>query len=344
MAVIPYAFLPGFRLIDGSQLNADFAALAQSSNIGAGVSYFVNETIGSDGGNGGQDPNRPLATIAAALALERTALAKYPTSLASVGRNSVVYFWGTIHLTASISWNVPGTHLAGLCAPERRGKRARLSVTGSTGFNKLVDVTAQGCYFGNFGTFFGWVDSAASLLAWSDTAGRNCYDNVEFLGFGDDTVTTGTANLTGARAFYFSSSNGETTWRNCVFGVDTKVRNATNYTLEIAGAAPRLTFESCEFEAYLGASGGSSSHVLIGASGIDRYVDFARCRFHASGSSGATAMAQAFNVSSTAGGTVLLDQSTASRGVTALQTTPTSTMQMNMVASTTTGGISHVVF
>ena len=32
-----------------------------------------------------------------------------------------------------------------------------------------------------------------------------------------------------------------------------------NYTIELAGGAPRLHFENCTFEAQLGASGGSSS-------------------------------------------------------------------------------------
>ena len=38
------------------------------------------------------------------------------------------------------------------------------------------------------------------------------------MGFGDTTTTTGTANLTGARAFVFNNSVGETTFERCVFG------------------------------------------------------------------------------------------------------------------------------
>ena len=71
-------------------------------------------------------------------------------------------------------------------------------------------------------------------------------------------------------------------------------------------------------------------------------MDFVKCRFH---NFGANAMAQAFNVSSTAGGTVFMDQCTASgTAITALQTTPTTNMQMNMVLSTTGGGLTHTVF
>ena len=54
-----------------------------------------------------------------------------------------------------------------------------------------------------------------SLLAPKpSTGGRNSYNNVEFLGFGDATVTTGTANQTGARAFKFNNSTGESTFRD----------------------------------------------------------------------------------------------------------------------------------
>lgn len=330
MAVVPYNFLPGPRLIDGSELNADFAAI--QTGIQTGPVYYVNSTIGADANNGGADPNHPLATLDAAIALETTALARL--GLSSVGRNAVVAFWGTQRRTSSLVWNLPATHLVGVGATELRGKRARISVTGSTGFNKLVQVTAQGCQFSNFGTFYGWTDSSTALLCWSDEAGRSSYDNIEFMGFGDNTSTTGSANLTGSRALKFTGS-GESTWRNCVFGVDTTDRNATNYTVEITSGAPRMSFLDCVFECRLGASGGSSSHFLVGAAGIDRYLDIVRCRFH---NFSTTAMAQVLNISASAGGTVFLDQSTFGAGATAWQGTPTANVVMNMVAATTGGG------
>ena len=341
MAYVSTQFTPGFRLTDGSQLNQMISQI----NAGplSGPTYYVNETLGSDNlNNGGQNPYEPLKTLDRALAVESAALTA--RGLSSVGRNAVVAFWGTQHRTSTLAWNLPSTHLVGISAGQLRGKRARISVSGTTGFNKLVENSAQGNYFGNFGTFYGWPNTSAALVAWSDTAGRTMYDNVEFLGFGDTTTTTGSSNLTGSRAFVFNSNDGETTWNQCVYGVDTTVRNATNYTVEIQGGAPRLSFTDCVFEADLGSSGGSSSHLLIGVGGIDRYLDLVRCRFHNAASSGATAMSQALNVDVSAGGTVILDQSTASLGITAWQTTPTANVVMNMVAATTTGGKTHVVF
>ena len=296
-----------------------------------GAYYFVNEATGLDG-NTGLSPSQALKTLDRALVLESAATG------GAGNRNSVVYFSGTQHRTTTLTWNLPQTHLIGIDAPLRRGKRSRISTSGSTGFNDLVNVTQSGCYFANFGTFYGFPNTSGALVCWNDAGGRSCYDGVEFLGFGDGTASTGTANLTGARAFKFNTNTGESTWRNCVFGVDTVTRNATNYTLELAGNAPRLSFENCTFEAYLGASGGASSHLLIGAAGIDRYADFVGCRFHAAGDSGGTTMAQVLNVSSSAGGTVYLDQCSFGHGATAWQTSPSANVVMNMTAPSAGGG------
>lgn len=330
MGYISQRFTPGFRLTDGTDLN-NLVAQANAGITGGPV-YYVNETLGADAGNGGQDPTKPLATLDAALALESSALTRI--GMHSVGRNAIVAFWGTQHRTSTLAWNLPATHLLGVASGQLRGKRARISVTGSTGFNKLVAVTAQGCNFANFGTFYGWTDSSGSLLCWSDEAGRSNYNNVEFMGFGDNTASTGSANLTGSRALKFTGS-GESTWSNCVFGVDTTDRNATNYTVEITSGAPRMSFLDCVFECRLGASGGSSSHFLIGSAGIDRYLDIVRARFH---NFSTTAMAQCLNISSSAGGTIFLDQSTFGAGITAWQGTPTANVVMNMTAPSSGGG------
>lgn len=299
-----------------------------------GKYFWVDGSNGSDGNPG--TASQPLATIGAALAQMRS------------GYNDVCFFANTVHLTGTINWNLNEAHLIGLCSPIKRGKRARISpdssVAGTAGFNNLVNVTGYGCMFANFGTFYGFSNTPTALTPWTDAGGRNYYGNVEFLGFGDATVSTGTANLTGARSFVFDNNTGETTFDNCVFGLDTLARNATNYTVEVAGNAPRLYFRDCDFDAYLGSSGGAASHLLVGAAGIDRYLKMKGCVFGAdTQSGGSTAMAQALNVNSAAGGFVLLRDCT-SFGVTALQTTPTANCVMDMLAPTSGGGIAHEVF
>lgn len=272
-----------------------------------GQVFFVNETTGSDGNTGGAED--PFATLTFAL------------SKCNANQNDCVVFEGTIHLTSTLTWNKNQVHLIGSSGPLKRGKRARISVSGATAFAPLVDVTASGCWFTNFGTFYGFNSASNNNICWKDEGGRNCYDLVEFLGFGDGTASTGTSNITGARALLLTGSTGESTFRSCTFGVDTQTRNATNYTVEIAGASPRNYFYDCDFEAYLGSSGASSCHLLIGASGIDRYLNFMRCRFMNSIKSGATAMTQLMNLNAAIGGAILLNQCTG-YGYTHIETTP----------------------
>ena len=285
---------------------------------------FVNESTGSDGNQG--TASSPLATLAQA------------QTMATANQNDVVFFTGTIHQTASLTWAKNQVHLIGLSDGIKRGKRARISVSGSTPFSYLMDVSASGCLFANFGTFYGFSTTGATTpICWRDTGGRNMYDTVEIMGFGDATVSTGTAVQTTARAMLINNNTGETTFRRCVFGVDTVQRNATNYTVEIAGGAPRLTFEDCDFESDLGSSGGASSHVLIGVDGIDRYCKFKSCTFMSDTLSSGTAMAQVFNVQAAAGGVVMLDHCT-SFGCTAWETSASNSVFMNMPAVSAPGG------
>lgn len=307
-------YLNGVPVIPGST----------SAGLFTGNWYFVNETTGGDGNAGTADA--PLATLAAALAK------------CNANNNDVVAFSGTIHLTSTLVWNKANVSLIGLCASLKRGKRARLSA-GGTAFSPMVSVTAAGCTFANFGTFYGFDSATNNVTPWQDTGGRNSYNLVEFLGFGNGTATTGTANKTTSRAFVFNNSTGESTFRSCVFGVDTVVRNATNYTLEIAGGAPRMSFYDCDFEADLGASGAASCHLLVGSAGIDRYCNFINCRFMNSVKSSGTAMTGALNVSGSAGGFVMLDQCTLF-GATDWEATASNSVVVNMAApSAAAGGI-----
>lgn len=288
--------------------------------------FFVDPLNGSDGNPGTAD--FPVKTLGQA------------HTLCTDGNNDVVVLNGTAtnHLTATLTWSKNFTHLIGMCSPVRRGKRARISpASGATAFAPLISVTATGCLFQNIQAFYGFDSATNNTICWQDTGGHNSYNNVEFMGFGDGTASTGTSNITGARAFKFNTNTGETTFRDCVFGVDTEARNVTNYTLEIAGNAPRLTFENCDFECLLGSSGGSSSHLLIGSAGIDRYCKFTECRFMNSTLSTGTAMTQALNVSGSAGGVVLLDRCT-SFGATHWETTASGSVYLDMTAATAHDG------
>ena len=185
-----------------------------SPGIYTGNWFFVNETTGSDGNTGGAAD--PFKTLTQAL------------SQCVANENDVVCFQGTIHLTSTLVWNKAQVHLIGMDAPLAVGQRARISSSGSTAFTPLVSVTGSGCHFRNFGTFYAFNSASNNSNCWEDTGGRSCYEGVNFQGFGDGTASTGTANITTARAFKFNNNNGESVWRNCYFGADTEVRNATN--------------------------------------------------------------------------------------------------------------------
>lgn len=290
--------------------------------------WFVNETTGSDGNTGAA--NSPFKTLS------------WAQTKAVANNNDVVAFSGTIHQTSTLVWAKNQVHLIGMDAPLQTGKRARISVSGTTAFNKLVQVTASGCQFANFGTFYGFNSASNNAICWSDEGGRNSYDLVEFLGFGDGTASTGTSNITAARALSFNNNTGESVFRRCQFGVDTVVRNAANFTVEILGNAPRLQFENCNFVSDLGSSGTGSSHIKIATAGIDRWLNFVGCRFNSF--AGGSTMAQILNITSDAGGTVLLDQCTFDGAATAWQTSPTTNVVMNMLAPTAGGGKALEVF
>lgn len=307
--------------LDQLTLNTGPVLPASASPIYTGNWYFVNESTGSDGNTGAAD--QPFATLSQAL------------SKCTANQNDVVAFQGTIHLSSTLTWDKNQVHLIGMDAPLMRGKRARISVTGSTAFSPMVSVTASGCNFRNLGTFYGFNSASNNALPWQDTGGRNSYDLVEFLGFGDATASTGTGAITAARSIKINTSTGETTFRSCVFGVDTVARTATNYNVEIAGGAPRITFVDCDFEANIGSGGTGGSFLLVGAAGIDRYVNFKSCRFLNTVKSSGSTMTQAFNVSGSAGGLIMMDQCT-TVGVTHLETTPSNIIFINNAAPSIT--------
>lgn len=280
--------------------------------------FWVKETTTAGTSAGKGTVESPYNTLEQALAV------------CTSGNNDVVFMVGTIHPLDTIVWSKSNTHLVGVCAPLKRGKRARISVTGSTAYGPLVSVTGNGCHFTNFGTFFGWaVTGSTSPICWRDTGGRNVYNNVELLGFGDSTVTTGTANQTGARSYTLNTSTGECTFRDCVFGVDTINRGAANYNVEIAGGAPRVTFENCDFEAICAAGGAGGGWLLIGSAGIDRYLNFKDCLFMNSVNSTGTALTQGFNINGSAGGMVNLIDSPW-MGATHAETSASGVLRSNM--------------
>lgn len=305
--------------------NLTSLAVAGVPTIGAGGLlpftgnyFFVNETTGSDGNTGQAD--NPFATLTRAL------------SLCTAGHNDVVFLTGTVHTTATLAWNKDNTHLIGLAGPIQTNQRARISASGSV-FTPLVNVTGRGCIFLNLGTFHGFADASAQIC-WADSGGNNFYSSVSFLGMANATA----AAHVGSRSLTVGGSgSGENTFVNCQIGLDTVARSGANYSLEFLGSAgtPRNTFRNCIFPAYATAT--SPAFINAAASSTDRWQVFDNCYFIADIKSGGTStLAQAFNISSSAGGIFLMNNC-AVYGVTAQETSASGNIIGNNSTPTAAG-------
>lgn len=245
--------------------------------------FWVDQTNGSDGNTGG--PQDPFATLSQA------------HSACLAGNNDVVFFSGTISLTATLSWTKAKTHLIGL-APASNNGRARISQTGSTVFTPLVSVTAQGCIFQNFATFHGFANASAQIC-WADTGGRNGYTNVQFFGMG----ATLAANEAGSRSLTIGGE-GENLFTGCTIGLDTITRSAANASLEFL-SGPRNVFRNCIFP--MMTDDATAVCVTAGAAASDRYQLFDNCAFINAIDSTSTTATAAFTINAAAGGLVLIN-------------------------------------
>lgn len=279
-----------------------------------GKSFFVNETTGHDTNNG--SATAPFATLDAALAA------------ATASENDVVYLIGTSHRTSTLTWNKAGVSLVGLSAPSDND-RARISITGSTVFTPLVNVTAQGCSFVNLATFHGFND-ASTQICWAEAGGRNFYSNVQFLGGGNATA----AAQAGMRSLTIDGS-GENLFVGCTIGLDTVTRDtAANASLEFLSGSARNTFRQCIFQMLSNIAG--NMHVTVGAAGMDRYALFDDCAFINAVESTGVAISAAIIANAAAGGAILLNNCL-SLGATAIATTGPVYIDGGALGATTRG-------
>ena len=271
----------------------------------SGNQFWVNETTGSDGNTGG--PQDPFATLTQAL------------SLCVANNNDIIFMTGSVHVTATVAWNVARTHLIGL-SPPSQNSRARIAIANtaatSGAVSPLVNVTATGCYFKNIEAFNG-INQAATQVCWAEFGGQNYYENCCFFGVGIATA--------GAQAGNRSLTVGgdENRFIDCIIGNDTIVRATNaNSTLEFlvgpggTGSA-RNFFRGCVFQML--SSDASNVHVNAGAGSLDRWTLFDNCAFIQGIQSGQAAISAGITVAATGG--LLLLQSPISVGATAIATT-----------------------
>lgn len=278
-----------------------------------GKSWFVNESVGHDTNNG--SAAAPFATLDKALAAARS------------NSGDVVYLIGTVHRTATLNWNKDGVSLVGISAPSDNS-RARISITGSTVFTPLVNVTGVGCAFVNIGTFHGF-NNASAQICWAEAGGRNFYSGCQFLGMGDATA----AAQAGGRSLTIAGS-GENLFVGCTIGLDTITRSAANASLELLAGTPRNIMRKCIFQML--SSSAAALHITVGAAGMDRFLYLDDCALFNAIESTAIALTAAIAANAGAGGAITL-RNPVSLGATALATTGPVYIVGSTPAATTSG-------
>lgn len=286
-------YTPGYNI--SSQLGAPVYGISSILPF-QGNTFWVDETYGSDGNDGG--PNTPLATLSQA------------HTLCTAGQNDVVLVTGTIHTTATTTWSKNKTHLIGLAPSLRSQARARISQTGSTVFTPLVNVTGSECIFRDIGSFHGFANASAQIC-WTDSGGRNEYTRCLFGGMGNATA----AAQAGGRSLLITGTTGENSFTDCQIGLDTITSSAANASLEFAGGTPRNTFSNCIFPR-LTSSATTLFGIVTGAAAIDRWQIFQRCMFINAIKSTSTVMTVGFSMSSASPGGLLLFQQCSAIGMT----------------------------
>lgn len=289
-----------------------------------GKYFFVDPANGSDG-NKGDSPGKALGTLYEAL------------SLCTSGNNDVIFLIGSgsTAATARLSlanaqsvnsaatsgtlvWNKNATHLIGITAPTGVAQRARLAPPTGTytvttfGSANFVTVSGSGCLFANFSLFHGFSTGGANQICWTDTGGRNYYDNVEFGGIAD----AGSAADAGSRSLKIGSAgSGENTFHRCTIGLDTVTRSVANASIEFAGGTPRNRFIECVLP-FQTSNAGVLGILGTGASCMDRWQLFERCSFINNIKSTSTQMTVLASMTNAAPGGMLLIKDCTSIGST----------------------------
>lgn len=312
--------------------------------------YFVDPASGADGNEGSAE--LPLATLYEAYRRcvdgnndvvvlvgngQSSGTARLSTALANA---NAAAFGGTAS-NGTLTWAKNATHLVGVCAPTAISQRARIApptgtYTASTfGANAFVNVTASGCLFANIDVFCGFSTGSSTMIAWTDSGGRNAYQNVNIQGLADAASAQGT----GARTLKISGS-GEHTFDGCVFGVDTVTRTVANATLEFSGGTARSVFRNCIFP-FMTSASTPLGIIVSAAAGSDRFQFFDRCTFINAVGSTSTTMAGLATLAASMGGVLVMKDATLV-GITEFGTDATSRGQIFIDGGTVTAGTSGI--
>lgn len=198
--------------------------------------------------------------------------------------------------------------VVGAAAPSFVSPRSRIlwDTASQSTTTALLTISGSGNSFVNLqlGTF---VDNNMLVTVSGD---RNYFAGVHFAGIGDATA----GDDTNARILYLNDGD-ENLFDSCLFGLDTIMRSAANFTVEMAGGVQRNTFSDCMFIQATDAT--TPVHIKsTGASGLDRWNRFHNSVFYNFTTNDTAEPAAVFDLSAqTATGHVLLTGSQMIRGI-----------------------------
>lgn len=309
--------------------------------------FFVDAVNGNDGNTGAADS--PLQTLYAAYdkmvsGNNDVAVIVGDGSTAATQRLSLANAQAIdpTATTGKLTWAKNACHLIGMTAPVGVAARARIATpTGvytqaTFGSGTMVEVTAQGCYFGNFSTFQSFSTGGSNQICWKDSGGRNYYENVQFGGIADATAAASTS----ARSLSLAGTTGENKFVGCYIGVDTVTRSVANASLEIAEGCPRNSFLGCVFP-FQTSNADVLGILVAAAAGSDRWQRFEDCSFINNVGSTSTTMSGLATLAASMGGLLLMKDCTLV-GITEFGTDATSRGQIYVDGAAPTAATSGI--
>lgn len=247
---------------------ATIQSLVSMSFPTQGNIWFVSPYSGDDNNPG--TAALPFKTLGQAL------------SMATANQNDIVYLLATSntashttnYLSANLNWNKDGVHLIGVNAGPLLGQRSRIApLSTATAFADMFTVSANGCLISNIEFFQGQMatNPTAASTAVKVTGQRNRFINCQISGIGhSDLDDSGSNSLT--------ITGAENTFEHCYIGLDTVIRATSVTEVIISGTPARINFENCLFETY---TSSTSFKIVSVGTGVDRFVRFRNCDFHA---------------------------------------------------------------
>ena len=269
-----------FQLTPGGvPLGAEFAP---------GRHYFVDPYNGGNG-NRGDDANKPLDTLTAALAK------------VTAGAYDTVHFLGHGNDTSADCTEYRTTALGGLAlnkdgvrwiAHHNGGgwlsQRARISPkAASVNATPTVTLSGDSQLFKGFQVWGGSSGDTAASTAMLVSGARNRVEGCHIAGIGDDVADTFTGSCS------LSVTGLENHFKHCAIGLTT-IDRGTAINSEIHLASGRTLFEDC----IILMRATATTHLACQASGLSDVTVFKNCTFY---NWGTATMDQAFTISGTSG-------------------------------------------